>query len=46
VGLKKLEGLANYLQKYRETAKITEIETAYTTDNGGGGSGRYSLNKK
>jgi hypothetical protein len=34
VGLKQLEVLANCLQKYRETVKITKRETAYTTDTG------------
>jgi hypothetical protein len=32
MGLEQIEGLANCLQKYRETAKITERERAYTTD--------------
>jgi hypothetical protein len=34
VGLKQLEVLANCMQKYTETAKITKREIAYTTDNG------------
>jgi len=42
VGLEEIEGLANCLQKYRETAKITERETAYTTDIGGKKSGKIS----
>jgi hypothetical protein len=32
VGPKQLKVLSNCLQKYRETAKITKRETAYTTD--------------